>query len=280
MTFPDSASAQAAADLSDNVVYWYIDSLTSVSLQDTLAKGSYRIFLPSKSTKAYPDKIAAIDNIIQKWCTILIQNEVEKIEARQSGQHVGTYSVNAGTTLSHSDSYSATANYNELPQGMSALGNAGSAAASNAQNLMKDAIKNFSAFWGDESKKRFGTTVQNAITALFKDEKNPSGQGVKKNSELGTLTNSSKWTMSFEPVLEFDTDARMSNDKTVKKSCGFTLVPDAQGDITVSVYRAPAQPADGMGWHRRTGRVGLRQKACRRPHQGELQRACRETFRT
>ena len=250
--FPDSASAQAAANASDDVVYWYIDSLTSVSLHDTLAKDSYRMILPTNSTKAYPNRVAAIDNIIQKWCTILIYNEAEKVAARQSGQHVGTYSVNAGTTLSHSDSYSATANYNELPQGMGLIGkDAASAATSNAQNLLKDAIKNFSAFWGSDSQKRFGTTITDAISAMFKDEKNPNGSGHKTQSQLGTVTNASKWTMSFDPVLDFNSDARTSNEKTVKKSCGFTIVPDEQGDITVSVYRAEV---DSL-WKATTGTI-------------------------
>ena len=240
MTFPDSTAAQAAADAMDDVVYWYIDSLTSVNIHEPLAKGSYRIFTPTNSNKAYPDKIAAIDNIIQKWCTILIQNEAEKVIARQSGQHVGTYSVSFGNTFSHSDSYSANYNYNELPQGIGLVGaEAGTAAADAAASVLSDAINNFSKFWGKKAgAERFGTTISGAIDKLFEESDNPNGTGKKSGTQLGTTTNNSKWSCDFTPVLSFDSNDRLSADKTEKKSCGFTLVPDAQGDITVSVYRA------------------------------------------
>ena len=240
MTFPDSAAAQAAADASGDVVYWFIDSLTSVSLQDTLLKDSYKMVLPQNSKNAYPDRVAAIDNIIQEWCTILIQNEEEKVKARQSGDHVGTYSVNAGATFTHSDSYSATAGYNEMPQGAWLFAtDAGTAVGKNAANLMSQAIKNFSDFFGKKKNyARFGTSLKDALHSLTTDTKADKTEQRKRRRHLGTVTNTSRWDMDFEPVLDFDSDARTSNEKTVKKTCGFTLVPDAQGDITVSVYRA------------------------------------------
>ena len=40
------------------------------------------------------------------------------------------------------------------------------------------------------------------------------------------------------PILDFDMDRHTSDDGTKTKSCGFTISPDNQGDITVSVYRA------------------------------------------
>ena len=48
---------------------------------------------------------------------MLINNEKEKIMARMVGKGVGTYSVSYGNTYTHTDTYSAMANYNEMPQG-------------------------------------------------------------------------------------------------------------------------------------------------------------------
>ena len=234
MTFPDSTAAQAQANATGEPVYWYIDSTAAAHLQDTVARSSYRMFLPEGSNGAYADKVAALNNIILKWMTIVIQNEREKIIARQSGQYVGTYSVSFGNTLSHTDSYNATANYNELPQGgdlvMYDMQSAGVQVAEKLANSLGDLAQ----FFGDNAE-TFGKSAAEALKGFFNDE---AKTDQKSLTEIGTVTNTYKFTMNYSPVLDYESNARMNTDKTNKKSCGFTLVPDDQGDITVSVYRA------------------------------------------
>ena len=232
MTFPDSTAAQAAADARNEPVYWYIDSTAAVSLQDTLARNSYRIFVPQNSDKVYPDRIAALDNTLIGWLGMIVLNEKEKVIARQSGRQVGTYSVSFGNTLSHTDSYSASANYNEAPQGEMFAGEGEKYASQMGQTLLKSTIDNLGNFFSDN--KAFGTTINEALKKLDskKDKDN-------NELELGTVSNSSKFKMKWEPVINYNSSSRDNTDKTFKKSCGFTLVPDDQGDITVSVYRAP-----------------------------------------
>ena len=234
MTFPDSTAAQAQANATGEPVYWYIDSTAAAHLQDTVARSSYRMFLPEGSNAAYADKVAALNNIILKWMTIVIQNEREKIIARQSGQYVGTYSVSFGNTLSHTDSYSATANYNEMPQGgdlvMYEMQNAGAQVAEELANSLDDLAE----FFGDNAE-TFGKSAAEALKGFFNDE---AKTDQKSLTEIGTVTNTYQFKMNYSPVLDYEANDRMNTDKTIKKSCGFTLVPDDQGDITVSVYRA------------------------------------------
>ena len=244
MRFPDSTAAQAAADAMNEPVYWYIDSTTAVSLQDTLARGSYRIFLPTGSTKVYPDRIAALDNTIVDWLGMIVLNEREKVIARQSGQHVGTYSVSFGNTLSHTDNYAATANYNEAPQGDMFAGEGEKYATQMGQQMLMKTFQNLGDFFGDDQV--FGTAVSEALNQL-KAKKDQDDNEL----ELGTVSNTSKFKMKWEPVISFNSSSRTNTDQTNKKSCGFTLAPDDQGDITVSVYRAPQ---DSL-WRKKTAVV-------------------------
>ncbi len=244
MRFPDSTAAQAAADAMNEPVYWYIDSTTAVSLQDTLARGSYRIFLPTGSTKVYPDRIAALDNTIVDWLGMIVLNEREKVIARQSGQHVGTYSVSFGNTLSHTDNYAATANYNEAPQGDMFAGEGEKYATQMGQQMLMQTFQNLGDFFGDDQV--FGTAVSEALNQL-KAKKDQDDNEL----ELGTVSNTSKFKMKWEPVISFNSSSRTNTDQTNKKSCGFTLAPDDQGDITVSVYRAPQ---DSL-WRKKTAVV-------------------------
>ena len=235
MEFPDEASAQARADALNEPVYWYLDSVQRASLQETLDTKYYKMILPSSSNNAYPDRIAALNNMMLKWMTIIVMNEREKVVARMSGQEVGTYSVSFGNSYSHSDSYSASAGYNELPQGWGLIGtDAASAAAGVAEDVMKSATK-IGDWFKTNVNGTFGTSVIDALQRFYTDL---SQQQTKDKIDLGTVTNTSKFSMGIAPVLEFDSNSRISTDKTDKKSTGFTLVADDQGDITVSVYRA------------------------------------------
>ena len=238
MTFPDEASAQARADALDEPVYWYLDSVQRATLQEPLDTKYYKMIVPSNSTKVYPDRIAALNNILTKWMTIIIMNEREKVVARMMGNQVGTYSVSFGNTYTHSDSYSATANYNEMPQGWGLIGaEASSAATKVATDVIKSA-KNIGDFFEKNKDGSFGTSAAKALMDFFDDDDFEDPDSQKDRTELGTVTNKTKFKLGITPVLSYDCNDRLTEEKTIKKSTGFTLVPDDQGDITVSVYRA------------------------------------------
>jgi len=232
MYFPNEQAAQAAADAAGEPVYWYFDS-TQISLRDSIDKKNYRMILPKNTNKVYADKVAALNNMFRRWASLLINNEREKVIARMSGKGVGTYSVSYGNTYTHTESYSAMANYNELPQGGGLVGaEAEEAAAKIGESVLKSA-KDLTKFFNSKDAGKYASLVVDALSGVRKD--------LEKNMlELGVQSNTSKWSMSYAPVLSFETDSRTSDEVTRKKSSGFTISPDNQGDITVSVYRAPA----------------------------------------
>ena len=232
MYFPNEQAAQAAADAADEPVYWYFDS-TQISMRDSIDKKNYRMILPTGTTKVYADKVAALNHMFRRWASLLINNEKEKVIARMSGKGVGTYSVSYGNTYTHTESYSAMANYNEMPQGGGLIGaEAEEAAAKIGESVLSN---------GKELMKFFNTKDAGKYTSLVVDALTGVGKDLQKNMlELGVQSNTSKWSMSYAPVLSYDTDDRTTDEVTRKKSSGFTISPDDQGDITVSVYRAPA----------------------------------------
>ena len=229
--FGDEAAAQASANQRGEEVYWYIDSTTAIQLNDTLANGTYKMIVPSGDARPYADRVKALDNIILKWISVLYKNEEEKIKARYMGTSVGTFSVSAGTSYNHSDTYTSTFNYSELPQGMTA-GSEGAEVATkavetiiNSAGKLKDLLK--------------GTIADN-----FKNIFKPITDAWKKGDgaadmNLFTKSTGSYFQMHWSPVLDFDMTTREGKDFTDKKSTGFTIVPDNQGEITVAVYRAP-----------------------------------------
>ena len=248
MNFNSEEEAQALADEIQEPVYWYKEKGT-VSLTDTLKKSSYQMIVP-QNDRTYNDKVAALDNMLLKWTSLIYQNEKEKVMARTMGQKVGTYSVSYGNTFTHNDTYSATSNYNEMPQGWDLLEYEGEKALVSLGEGMINNLGSIADFWGTRNDSQFGKSAASALKTFYKsvlETGGPDENGVvefesheeKKNAtELGTVTNNSKFSFDFDPVLEFDSDDRTNQDKTVKKNCGFTIVSDQHGDITVSVYRA------------------------------------------
>ena len=101
--------------------------------------------------------------MITQWVTILYQNEKEKVMARMAGSEVGTWSVSSGATITHTDTYNASAQYNEMPQGGDLVGSYWSSnSAKVGQKLLKD-MKNIVKFFKDMGKDQIGTTVAQAI---------------------------------------------------------------------------------------------------------------------
>ena len=240
MNFPDSAAAQDYADQTGEAVYWYHSSGENVSLIDTLPYNTYEMFVPKKSSRAFTNRVAALDNMILQWITILYQNEKEKVVARMMGSQVGTWSVSSGATISHTDNYTASAQYNEMPQGWALVGsNAASNSAKAGQALLKE-MRNIVEFFKTKGQDQIGTTVGDAITQLITQHagKNDGDVEQKNMVDMGTKSNDAKFSFTYNPIFSYDNNSNASQEQTVKKSSGFTLGADTHGDITVSVYRA------------------------------------------
>ena len=247
--FPDSAAAQAVADARDEAVYWDLTNSTNAHLKDTLGKAGYAMIVPQNSNKVFNNEVQALDNIILKWLTILYQNEKEKVVARMSGQHVGTWSVSGGTSIAHSDSYSAAANYNEMPQGSGLIIYELQSFGVDAGKSLLSQLGSMKDFWGERNSGTIGKSVSQIISQYFEEVAKPAAgengwENVYTNNEqkpateLGTVTNASKWTCSIAPVLSFNGDDNRSQEKAISRKTGFTISPDTHGDITISVYRA------------------------------------------
>jgi len=242
MQFGSREEAQAAADSRGEEVYWYHPE-GEVTLRDTLPKSYYEMIYPNDDN-VYTDRVAALNNIIADWVTILYQNEKEKVAAMgTTGQKVGTYSVSYGATVSHSDQYTASSNYNEVPQGADLFGyDVAKGAVSGGSSLAQTLATNLKDFFGTaNSNGTFGKSAADALKNFQTDELNADGTDLEQKSpqELGTVTNTSKFSMSLKPLMNFNTDRRTTDVKTIRKSAGFTIVADGDGDITVSAYRVP-----------------------------------------
>ena len=240
MNFPDSAAAQDYADQTGEAVYWYHSSGENVSLIDTLPYNTYEMFVPQKSSRAFTNRVAALDNMILQWITILYQNEKEKVVARMMGSQVGTWSVSSGATISHTDNYTASAQYNEMPQGWALVGsNAASNSAKAGQALLKE-MRNIVEFFKTKGQDQIGTTVSDAISQLMTQHAGKKDGEVEQKDmvEMGTKSNDAKFSFTYNPIFSYDNNSNASQEQTVKKSSGFTIGADTHGDITVSVYRA------------------------------------------
>ena len=241
--FADEAAAQAAADARNEAVYWDLYEDEDAHLRDTLGN-MYRMIVPSQTNKVFTNEVQALDNIILKWLTILYKNENEKVVARMSGQKVGTWSVSGGTSIAHSDNYSASANYNEMPQGSGLIKYEAETFGLSVGKALLNQLEQMKTFWGEKGIKNIGQSVTQIVMQYFNlvstDENgvNNVSKEKKPNTELGTVSNTSKWTCSINPVLDFNADDNRSQDKVLSRKTGFTISPDPHGDITVSVYRA------------------------------------------
>ena len=239
MDFPDSLSAQQYADNAGVVVYWN-KGASAANNSESMSTGTYRMLKPAGKDFIETDRIAALNTMIADWVKIIYLNEKEKVDARMAGRTVGTWSVSAGATISHSDNYTATAGYNEMPQSAELFGfESANNASKTGQKLLAD-MEGIVKFFKGMSKDKIGTSVADALNQMANQSgvDDPSRPSNQDKQSLGTKTNESKFSLDYNPVFVFDSNDNSATDKTIKKSAGFTFGADAQGDITVSVYRA------------------------------------------
>ena len=240
--YADETTAQQAANHLGKPVYWVQDT-SAVSRQDTLKTGYYKMLTPNN--QLFNDEVKALDRMIYKWMEIIYQNEQEKVYARMAGKREGTYSVSFGNTYSRTDTYSSVLNHNNAPF----AGLWGAEAASTGLGMATGTAHIHQALLDFISKSAAETTVGYVAEKYLRDYYTVDEEGnrtARDNvQQIGAADGRTKFDFSLTPVLTFNQDLRQTMERGVKKNCGFTLVPDAYGDITVSVYRAPLDKAWG-----------------------------------
>ena len=249
MNFKDSAEAKAMANATQKPVYWYHSD--GIYLNDTLPRMTYDMIIPD-GNGAWTNEVDAINHMLLQWLSVIVYNEREKVVARTQGKRVGVFSTSNGTSYTHSDTYSASGGYSVLPVGQQVFYEIVKTEKSTLTNFIGSTIKSLvGGFFKNEN------AVVKALDSYYKDARvweeaeGEDGfneiQNVQKTQktpeEIGTVTNTSKFSMKFEPVTSSSRDVRLSTDATTSKKTGFTLAADPMGEITVSVYRAEVDSA-------------------------------------
>ena len=246
MTFADSAQAQTMANELGQPVYWLLE--TDSTVFDTIPLNTHRMFVPNDG-KVYVDEVNQLNNEIAQWMDLVYSNEKEKVLARTKGTRLGTYSASSGTSYSYSDTYECGYNYSEYPQTLlSTFKRAGTKMIGTLLSGLakRGLLKLFN--------KPVATSAASALNEYYTSEvASTIGEdgtvSVDKNKTLKTVdevaaqAGNMKFHMKFAPIKDFSTDKRMSTTATITKSVGFTLVPDAAGEISVSVYKAELDSA-------------------------------------
>ena len=217
----DSAAAQEIANARKAAVYWNIATDESKIGLDTT---TYKVIKPTNVPDFVEvDKVKAINNVIVKWVSILATNEREKVVARQSGKHVGTFSVSGGTNHDYSESYSADWS----------IGGNMSYGTPDFGTLFKQ-VSSGSELVGS-------MPVGKAIINLLNDRMKAGDNGAI--IDINGVAVGAQWKTEVAPVFNIDTDIPLtdhSGSESVSRKISFNIVPDSYGYTTVSVYRAPA----------------------------------------
>lgn len=217
----DSAAAQEIANARKAAVYWNIATDESKIGLDTT---TYKVIKPTNVPDFVEvDKVKAINNVIVKWVSILATNEREKVVARQSGKHVGTFSVSGGTNHDYSESYSADWS----------MGGNMSYGTPDFGTLFKQVSSGIELVGS--------MPVGKAIINLLNDRMKAGDNGAI--IDINGVAVGAQWKTEVTPVFNIDTDIPLtdhSGSESVSRKISFNIVPDSYGYTTVSVYRAPA----------------------------------------
>ncbi len=241
MTFSSKEAAQAAANASGEEVYWYRPEKLESKL-DTLPDSYYDVIVP-QGDGVYPNRVKALDNMIYEWIMVLIANEEEKVRGLYLGKEVGTYSVSYGATLSHSNAYSSSFNHTFLPPGKIATSTASKTTSTLARRGLEELLKILSKKINSQISTEAATNLSKALDLLSKFENAENNNS--KNSKSGkwetiteALTNTSKFSINMTPIFDFQNTGNQSNTESHKKSTGFNIVSDSNGEITVTCRQA------------------------------------------
>ena len=217
----DSAEAQSIANAQKSAVYWNIATDESKIGLDTT---TYKIIKPTNVPDyVEADKVQAINNVIVKWVSILATNEREKVVARQSGKHVGTFSVSGGTNHDYSESYTADWSMGgNMSYGTPDFGTLFNQVSAGAELIGSLPV---------------GKAIVNLLNDRMKSGDNAA------IIDINGIAVGAQWKTEVTPVFTIDTDiplADHSGSQSVSRKISFNISPDSFGYTTVSVYRAPA----------------------------------------
>ena len=220
----DSATALSIANARQQVVYW-----SRVSPADTswASKGSYTMVHPSVDTAIHTDEVKSYNRAITDWVSLLMKNEAEKVSAihNNGSDHVATYSISSGTTVSAANSYSyshAFHVYADYPGfGISA--------------------SNLSKIGG-----LFGKTVKDMMMKAFGEMFANTIDNRGKNNPISFISNwtGSKFDFYITPIVDFDWSRDPTRKSTHTRTIGYTLSPDAYSNIDVAIYRIKKDKSD------------------------------------
>ena len=230
---PDQAAAQSIANAQKKAVYW---NMTDNSSEYGLP-GKYKFIKPQTVADFNePDKISALNAILTKWTTILIGNEKEKIEAIQSGNKVGTYSVSGGASRDYSESFSGEFSQagnlsfgEDITNVYKFFKNDGNALANNPGKINVNGQ--------DQTVNQYYQTLQELINKRNEDAadnaNNPGNLGVDGKA-AGT-----QWKTEWKWVFDVNIDGSLPiENESGSRKIGFTINPDSYAYTTVSVYRS------------------------------------------
>ena len=222
----DSATAQAAANATGEVVYW---SRVPVGDSNWAYTGYYRPLLPTGYTGDWTNRVDHYNNLIANWMKIMAQNEAEKVQAIHTTKRdsIGTYSIGSATTLSHEETYTYDDTYSiywDLPGG--------------SFSFSDDLVST----WG----KAFGKTIWKRVKDVFNTaqlngvsrKNNAQGRNSSNVRQVVVRSHQSVSTFIIKPIIGGDFNRDPSRSVSHTRKIGYTIDPDEYSHLDVAVYRA------------------------------------------
>lgn len=219
----DSATAQQAAETRNKVVYW---SRVPVGDSNWACEGYYQPLTPNGYSATWSDEVDHYNRLAADWVKIMIQNEMEKVEAIHGHYRdsITTYSIGNSTVVNHDEEYSYNNVYHiywDFP-----------GAAPSAGNAMK---------WFGQA---FGNGIASKILGIYRNQLygEPDENGNRDPTEdnpYNIVVRSANTInkISITPVLNIDFDRDPTENITHTRKIGYKIQPDDLSHIDVAVYR-------------------------------------------
>ena len=214
----DSATAQAAANNSGEVVYW---SCVPAGDSNWACKDYYRPLTPAGDTSTWSDQVESYNRLVADWVALMLQNETEKVVATSNssyGERIGNYSVGTAAVLNHDEEYAYSDTYHTYIDYPGASFNMGGM------------VSNIGS--------RMGKAVADRIKDIYTALNNPN-QLLTFNSPRTIAANTQVSVNKFEitPILNVDFSRDPAETTSRTRKIGFKLETDEIGHMDVAVYR-------------------------------------------
>ena len=196
----DKASMQQIADSTNKVVYWLKDGVL-----DSLKCIEPSTWKSLKPQPIYVNEVAEYAKLINQWVNILYNNERKEVYGTLSMFRVGSYSVSANTTVTHSETGSAGYNHS----------------VNTNEKIDLDGLQKLDLSY-------LGRLLVNAI----KNSNNDDAHQVNWNATVGNQS----WKLNLKPEIDPRLSQTSGNNQTQNRTIGFTLSQAEYGYIDVDVY--------------------------------------------